>query len=140
MLLSEALLTLTLLMILAVIWAIGMAPLRVFVVRPIVGNSPSEVFSSIYAEVSTKRKLTITGLSVVFSASLGFAVSLLFVSDIRQALQLNILYASSIVLAFVSKEWAIRWPTRRISRSVFSFTYILVTALCIFSAGYGILN
>jgi hypothetical protein len=140
MLLIGILLTLILLMILTVIWLVGLMPIHGFAICPLMGNPPPAELAPLSNSLGQEQKLIYIGVSLVVASLLGFSVTLLFVGNPTQALQVNIFYASSVLLLQLWREWKVRWPDRMLGRLALALSVLCLTGASIFLVGYSILN
>ena len=140
MLLLGIFLTLVLLMVLTVVWLVGLMPIHGFAICPLMGNPPPEELAPLSNSLGKEQKLIYIGVSLVVASLLGFSVTLLFVGDLTQALQVNIFYASSVLLLQLWREWKVRWPDRMLGRLALALSVLCLTGASIFLVGYSILN
>lgn len=140
MILLGILLTMILLGILTAIWVLGLMATHIFAICPMMGTSPPAKLVPLCEKLDQEQKYVYIGVSFVVASLLGFSVTLLFVGDTVQALQINVLYASSVLLRQLWEEQQARWPDRILGRTVIVVMYFSITGACILLAGYSVLK
>lgn len=140
MILLGILLTMILLVMLTMIWVVGLMPTHSFAICPLMGTPPPAELAPLSERLNQEQKLVYIGVAAVVASLLGFSVTLLFVGDLTQALQINVFYASSVLLRQLWQEQQARWPDRILGRTVIAVMYFCITGACILLAGYGVLK